>query len=72
MVLNNKREPNNLTRKEALTKLKTLGNYAALTSLVTFTVLNPQKAQATSPPPGPGGGFGSANQSDVEDILFND
>lgn len=41
----------NITRKEALKKM---GKYAALTAVGTFIVLNPQKAQASSPPD-PGG-----------------
>jgi len=43
---------NEITRKEALIKI---GKYAALTSIGTFTILNPKKAQAQSPePPGTG------------------
>ena len=40
-----------ITRKEALQRM---GKYAALTAIGTFLVLNPKKAQASSPP-GPGG-----------------
>ena len=40
-----------ITRKEALKKM---GKYAALTAVGTFFILNPQKAQAASPPD-PGG-----------------
>lgn len=36
-----------ITRKEAVKKV---GKYAALTALGTFMILNPQKAQASSPP----------------------
>ncbi len=43
-----------ITRKEALTKM---GKYAALTAMGTFIILNPKKAQASSPPD-PGGGLG--------------
>jgi hypothetical protein len=44
-----------LSRGEAIKKL---GGYAALTALGTFMILNPQKAQAVSPPgTGGGGGF---------------
>ena len=46
---NNKQE---ISRKEALKKM---GKYAALTAIVTFTILSPKKAQAQSPP---GTGFG--------------
>ena len=41
-----------LTRGEAVKKI---GGYAALTALGTFMILNPQKAQAQSAPPGFGG-----------------
>lgn len=52
----NKKESNfsnKMTREEAIKKM---GKYAAMTALGTFVILNPQKAQASSPP-GPGGGF---------------
>ncbi|WP_298900423.1 hypothetical protein [uncultured Psychroserpens sp.] len=42
---------NQITRKEALQKM---GKYAALTAIGTFLILNPKKAQASSPPD-PGG-----------------
>ena len=42
-----------INRKQALKKM---GKYAGLTALGTFMLLNPQKAQAQSPPP-PGDGF---------------
>ena len=42
-----KKSNKNITRKEALKKM---GRYAALTSLGTFMILNPKKAQAQSPP----------------------
>lgn len=35
-----------ISRKEALKKI---GNYATLTALGTYLILNPQKAQAQSP-----------------------
>ncbi|WP_400076750.1 hypothetical protein [Winogradskyella sp. R77965] len=35
-----------ITRKEAIKKM---GKYAALTAVGTFVILNPQKAQASSP-----------------------
>jgi hypothetical protein len=40
-----------ITRKEALTKM---GKYAALTAIGSFIILNPKQAQASSPPD-PGG-----------------
>lgn len=40
-----------ITRKDAIKKM---GKYAALTAMGTFVILNPQKAQADSPPD-PGG-----------------
>lgn len=45
-----------ITRKEALKKIGEYGKYAALTSIATYTILNPQKAQAKSPAQ-PGEGF---------------
>lgn len=51
----NKQEPKDqITRKEAMKKM---GKYAALTAIGTFIILNPKKAQASSPPD-PGGGLG--------------
>ena len=46
-----------ITRKDALKKM---GSYAAFAALGTMIMLNPQKAQAQSPPPNPnfGGGNG--------------
>ncbi len=43
-----------ITRKEALKKM---GKYAALTAAGTFLILNPQKAQAKSPPDAGGNPF---------------
>lgn len=40
-----------ITRKEAIKKM---GKYAALTAVGTFVILNPLKAQSSSPPD-PGG-----------------
>lgn len=48
----NKKNQDNITRNEAI---KRMGKYAALTAVGTFLILNPQKAQAASPPPDPGG-----------------
>jgi hypothetical protein len=36
-----------ITRKDAIKKM---GKYAAITALGTFVILNPLKAQGTSPP----------------------
>jgi hypothetical protein len=41
-----------ITRKQAIKKM---GNYAALTAIGTFAILNPKKAQANSMPQAPGG-----------------
>ena len=45
-----------ITRKEALTRIGNYGKYTALTALGTYLLLNPQKAQASSPED-PGSGF---------------
>ena len=45
-----------ITRKEAISKIGNYSKYAALTALGTYMVLNPQKAQASSPE-APGSGF---------------
>jgi len=45
-----------ITRKEALKKIGSYGKYTALTALGTYMLLNPKKAQATSPE-APGDGF---------------
>ncbi|WP_339881592.1 hypothetical protein [Polaribacter vadi] len=42
-----------ITRKEAIKKIGNYGKYATLTALGTYLILNPQKAQAASPPPEP-------------------
>jgi hypothetical protein len=46
-----------ITRKAALKTIGSYGKYAALTALGTYFILNPQKAQASSTPVAPGGGF---------------
>jgi hypothetical protein len=46
-----------ISRKEALSKIGNYGKYAALTALGTYMILNPQKAQASSAPDDPGAGF---------------
>ena len=50
--MNKKNHDTHITRSEAIKKM---GKYAALTAVGTFLILNPQKAQASSPPPDPGG-----------------
>jgi len=45
-----------ITRKDALKKIGNYGKYTALTAIGTYLILNPQKAQATSPTD-PGAGF---------------
>lgn len=45
-----------IDRKDALKKIGSYGKYAALTALGTYLILNPQKAQASSPSD-PGTGF---------------
>ena len=46
-----------ISRKDALKKIGSFSKYAALTSLGTYLVLNPQKAQAVSAISKPGQGF---------------
>ena len=45
-----------INRKQALKKIGKYGKYTALTALGTYLILNPQKAQASSPE-APGSGF---------------
>lgn len=47
---------NKIDRKEALKKIGNYGKYTALTALGTYLILNPKKAQASSPI---GGGTGN-------------
>ncbi len=49
-------EQNKISRKEAIQKLGNYGKYTALTALGTYLILNPKKAQASSPE-APGEGF---------------
>ncbi|CAM1352518.1 hypothetical protein [Tenacibaculum insulae] len=51
-----KKNSQDISRKEALKKIGGYGKYAALTALGTYMILSPQKAQAQSPDR-PGGGF---------------
>ncbi|MFY9242944.1 MAG: hypothetical protein WAO74_07955 [Polaribacter sp.] len=46
----------NITRKQAIKKIKNYGKYAALSALGTYLILNPQQSQAASPE-APGSGF---------------
>lgn len=50
--MNKKNQDNQITRSEAI---KRMGKYAAITAVGTFLILNPQKAQAESVVPDPGG-----------------
>lgn len=45
-----------ISRKDAIKKIGNYGRYATLTALGTYLILNPQKAQASSPE-APGVGF---------------
>jgi hypothetical protein len=45
-----------ISRKDALKKIGNYGKYTALTAIGTYLILNPQKAQASSPGT-PGVGF---------------
>ena len=45
-----------ISRKDALKKIGNYGKYTALTAIGTYLILNPQKAQASSPG-APGEGF---------------
>ena len=49
-----------ISRKEAIQKLGKYGKFTALTALGTFTILNPQMAQASSHVDPDGGGTGFA------------
>ena len=53
---NMKSNDDSITRKEALKKLGNYGKYTVLTALGTYMILNPKKAQASSPE-APGSGF---------------
>lgn len=55
-IKNTQKNPEDITRKEAVKKIGSYGKYAALTALGTYMILNPQKAQAQSPED-PGSGF---------------
>ena len=49
MKNNKKQEETEISRKEAISKIGNYGKYAALTAIGTYLILNPQKAQASSP-----------------------
>lgn len=51
-----KTTPQNISRKDAIKKIGSYSKYAALTAIGTYTLLSPQKAQASSPE-NPGSGF---------------
>ncbi|WP_299617199.1 hypothetical protein [uncultured Tenacibaculum sp.] len=55
-MTNKKDNKQEITRKEALKKIGNYGKYTALTALGTYLILNPKKAQASSPE-APGSGF---------------
>lgn len=57
-MLKNKGNTQDITRKEAIKKIGNYSKYAALTALGTYLILNPQKAQAQSPPDLDEGGAG--------------
>ena len=50
MSQNKEQHSKDISRKDALKKM---GSYAAFAALGTMIMLNPQKAQAQSPPPDP-------------------
>ena len=43
-----KNQDKNISRKSAIIKFGSYGKYAALTAIGTYTLFNPQKAQANS------------------------
>ncbi|WP_439127567.1 hypothetical protein [Polaribacter sp.] len=54
--IDNTQRNEEISRKDAIKKIGSYGNYAALTALGTYMILNPKKAQAQSPE-APGTGF---------------
>ncbi|WP_189663225.1 MULTISPECIES: hypothetical protein [unclassified Polaribacter] len=54
--LKDTKKTEDISRKDAIKKIGNYGKYAALTALGTYLILNPQKAQASSPE-APGEGF---------------
>ena len=63
---NEETAPSGITRKEAMEKL---GKYVALSTISTFIILDPKKAQASSaspsPSPSPGGGDSGGADDDT-------
>ena len=57
-IKNKENNTEDISRKDALKKIGNYSKYAALTALGTYMILNPKKAQATSPA-APGSGTGS-------------
>jgi hypothetical protein len=57
MKNNKKKQEDEISRKEAISKMGNYGKYAALTALGTYLILNPQKAQASSAADTPGSNF---------------
>jgi hypothetical protein len=51
-----KTTPQNISRKDAIKKIGSYSKYVAFTAIGTYTLLSPQKAQASSPE-APGSGF---------------
>ena len=45
----NENNPQQISRKDALKKIGHYGKYAALTAIGTYILLDPKKAQASSP-----------------------
>jgi hypothetical protein len=45
----NENKDQKISRKDALQKIGNYGKYAALTAIGTYILLNPKKAQASSP-----------------------
>ena len=60
MSQNKEQHSKDISRKDALKKM---GSYAAFAALGTMIMLNPQKAQAVSPPPPMGGNYPSGFRS---------
>ena len=54
--MENRQIKRKISRKDALRILGNYGKYTAFTAIGTYLILNPQKAQATSPA-SPGTGF---------------
>jgi hypothetical protein len=55
--------PSGISRKDAIKKM---GKYAALSTISTFIILDPKKAQASSASPSPSDG-GSGGENPTED-----